>query len=141
MPLRVGRVHERAQELFDVDEAGLADAGVIGRLAHVAVLEAAGVWSWPASLPAPWTPTSKPFVPADCLLDMRARQCGPRGGEAVEGNGPAGEGLDEDGVITTHGVANYHWRNWLNKLPMTEYSVSGIFRQWAPPRALRFPYT
>jgi hypothetical protein len=42
-------------------------------------------------------------------------------------------------VITTHGVANYHWRNWLNKLPMTEYSVSGIFRQWAPPRALRFP--
>ena len=109
MPLRAGRVHGRAQELFDVDEAGLADAGVIGRLAHVAVLEAAGVWSWPASLPAPWTPTSKPFVPADCLLDMRARQCGPRGGEAVEGNGPAGEGLDEDGVITTHGVANTRW--------------------------------
>ena len=40
----IGVLVERAQELFDVDEAGLADAGVIGRLAHVAVLEAAGVW-------------------------------------------------------------------------------------------------
>ena len=102
--MRVGRVHERAQELFDVDEAGLADAGVIGRLAHVAVLEAAGVWSWPASLPALGRPRR-----SHLLLDMRARQCGPRGGEAVEGNGPAGEGLDEDGVITTHGVANTRW--------------------------------